>query len=242
MSAQDSLPPVAILCGGMATRLKPISDTIPKALVEVCGRPFIHYQLEEVRRQQISHVVLCVGHKGEMIEEAVGDGRSFGLHVQYSYDGDVALGTGGALVKGMQFLGQDFFVLYGDAYLQVDYQKAYRTFIDSGKKGLMTVFHNSGRWDTSNVWFENQQIRAYSKTDKTPYMRYIDYGLGVLQTAALQAASESQAFDLAVVYEQLVREQELAAFEVSERFYEIGSHHGLEEFRTWLSSHPGSTA
>jgi MurNAc alpha-1-phosphate uridylyltransferase len=236
MPAQLALPPVAILCGGMATRLKPISDTIPKALVDVSGKPFIYYQLDEVRRQQISDVVLCVGHKGEMIEEVVGDGHAFNLNIRYSYDGEVMLGTGGALLNAIHMLGNEFFILYGDAFLQVDYAKAYKTFIESGQKGLMTVFNNSGKWDSSNVWFENQQIRAYSKTSKTPQMRYIDYGLGILQTAALQAYSVNQEFDLALVYEQLVRDQELAAFEVSERFYEIGSHDGLKEFRIWLTS------
>lgn len=242
MSEQLRLPAVAILCGGMATRLRPITDTIPKALVEVGGKPFIFYQLDQLRRQQLFDVVLCVGYKGEMIEKAVGDGRSFNLNVRYSYDGDAFLGTGGALRKAMHLLGSQFFVLYGDAYLQVDYEKAYRTFIDSGKNGLMTVFKNLGKWDSSNVWFENHQILAYSKMEKTPQMRYIDYGLGILQTEMLQDYSVNQEFDLAVVYERLVRDHKLAALEVSERFYEIGSHRGLEDFSTWLASQSGLTS
>jgi NDP-sugar pyrophosphorylase family protein len=239
MAAQLTLPPVAILCGGMATRLKPISDTIPKALVEVGGKPFMHYQLTELRRQSITDVVLCVGHKGEMIEAAIGDGGRYDLSVQYSYDGESALGTGGALRKAMHLLGDSFFVLYGDAYLQLNYMSAFQTFINSGKKGLMTVYMNSGKWDSSNVLFENQQIRAYSKSQKTPKMLHIDYGLGILQAAAIEAYSADQEFDLAEVYEQLVQKNELAAFEVHERFYEIGSHDGLQEFRAWLASHGG---
>jgi NDP-sugar pyrophosphorylase family protein len=240
MSESSKLPSVAILCGGMATRLKPISDNIPKALVEVSGKPFIFYQLEEVRRQHILDVVLCVGHKGEMIEQAVGDGSRFDLKVQYSFDGSTALGTGGALQKATHLLSNHFFVLYGDAFLQVDYKKVYHSFLSSGRKGLMTVFHNAGKWDASNVWLEDEQIRDYSKTRKTPQMRYIDYGLGILHAAALQAFSVNHEFDLAVVYEQLVQDQELAAYEVSKRFYEIGSHGGLKEFRIWLASQSGS--
>ena len=236
MPGSSKLPSVAILCGGMATRLKPISDNIPKALVEVNGKPFIFYQLEEIRRQQIFHVVLCVGHKGEMIEQAVGDGSRFDLNIQYSFDGATALGTGGALQKAAHLLNNEFFVLYGDAFLQVDYREVHNTFLRSGREGLMTVFRNEGKWDASNVWLEDEQIRDYSKTRKTPQMRYIDYGLGILNAAALQAYSENQKFDLAAVYEQLVQDQELAAYEVSKRFYEIGSHDGLKEFRFWLSS------
>ncbi len=236
MSEAFKIPPVAILCGGLATRLKPISDNIPKALVEVDGKPFIFYQLEELRRQNIQDIVLCVGHKGEMIEKAVGDGSRFQLNIRYSYDGETALGTGGALKKASHLLGEEFFVLYGDAFLQVDYADIYRTFLVSGRKGLMTVFHNAEKWDSSNVWFENQQIRTYSKTHKNAQMQHIDYGLGILNTEALKAYSIAQEFDLALVYEQLVQDQELAAYEVSKRFYEIGSHAGLEEFRVWLAS------
>ena len=140
----------------------------------------------------------------------------------------------------MRLLGSEFFVLYGDTYLQVDYKQAYSTFLSSGKKGLMTVYHNSEKWDSSNVWFEHQQIRAYSKTRKMQQMQYIDYGLGILQTEALEAYSLSGEFDLAAVYERLVQDQELAAFEVTERFYEIGSHSGLKDFREWLSFQPSS--
>lgn len=235
-------PPVAILCGGLATRLRPITVSSPKALVEVNNRPFIFYQLDQLKEQQVTDVILCVGYKADMIQEAVGDGQRFGLRVRYSYDGDEFLGTGGAIRKALPLLSEEFFVLYGDAYLRVDYQEVYRSFSQSGKLGLMTVFENKEKWDSSNVWFENRQILAYSKTDKVHQMHHIDYGLGLLHTAAFKSYAEGQKFDLAEVYEQLVQDRELAALEVGERFYEIGSHSGLDDFAKWLDDQRGSVS
>ncbi|MEM9256551.1 MAG: nucleotidyltransferase family protein [Pseudomonadota bacterium] len=229
------LPSVAILCGGLATRLRPITNTLPKALVDVSGRPFIFYQLDQLKQQGISEIVLCVGYLGEMIEEVVGDGRKLDLHIQYSYDGEKYLGTGGALRKALRMLGEEFFILYGDAYLQIDYAAAYKLFKSSSLPGLMSVFHNAGQWDTSNVLYDGGEILAYSKTNKTPRMRHIDYGMGILQTAVLEPYPEGETLDLADVYERLAQEHGLAAYEASERFYEIGSHSGLQDFEKWLA-------
>ena len=114
--------PVAILAGGLATRLRPITEKIPKSLVDVAGEPFIVRQLDYLFRQRVRDVVLCIGYLGEMIEAVVGDGSRFGLRVSYSIDGPILLGTGGALRRAAPLLGEAFFVLYGDSYLPVDYR------------------------------------------------------------------------------------------------------------------------
>jgi NDP-sugar pyrophosphorylase family protein len=173
-----------------------------------------------------------------MIEEEFGDGANFGVELRYSFDGPELMGTGGALKKALPSLGEKFLVLYGDSYLPIDYAKPVRAFAASGKLGLMTVFRNEGRWDASNVLFEDATIQSYRKKEPTPEMRHIDYGLGVFDRAAFSRWPEDKAFDLAEVYSQLIAERELAGFEVSQRFYEIGSPDGVAELDAFLRSQP----
>jgi NDP-sugar pyrophosphorylase family protein len=229
--------PVAILAGGLATRLGPLTATIPKSLIPIAGEPFLAHQLRLLKSSGIQHVILCVGHMGEMIEQAIGDGRTYGMKVEYSYDGAALLGTAGAIRGALPKLGDSFFVMYGDSYLACDYAAIEREFWQSGKIGLMTVFRNEGQWDTSNVEFEDGRILGYSKKNRTPRMRYIDYGLGVFQAEVFTKTSTT---DLADVYGELLQSGELAAVEVHDRFYEIGSAAGLRETTTFLSQRGGT--
>jgi NDP-sugar pyrophosphorylase family protein len=228
--------PVVILAGGLATRLRPITEKVPKALVEVAGRPFLAHQLALLRSHQVSEVVLCVGYLGEMIEETFGDGSEHGIRIRYSYDGPALLGTGGAIRKALPLLPQSFFVLYGDSYLPIDYQAVAQAYAKSGRPALMTVFANQDAWDKSNVWFEQGEIRLYSKKQRLPEMRYIDYGLSVCSRALFEGERVEGAFDLAALFETLSEKHQLAGFEVHHRFYEIGSHQGLQELDRLLSS------
>ena len=166
--------PVAVLAGGLGTRLGAVTQTLPKSLVEVAGRPFVEHQLNLLRREGVERVVMCVGHLGEQIERAVGDGRRFALHVAYSFDGDTLMGTGGALRRALPLLGDAFFVLYGDSYLDLPLPPIERTFRVQNLPALMTIFRNEGRWDTSNVLFDGARIVAHDKRNLHPDMRHID--------------------------------------------------------------------
>lgn len=221
--------PVAILAGGLATRLRPITETIPKSLIEVAGKPFVCRQLDYLHVQGIRHVVLCIGYLGERIQAVVGDGSGFGLDVSYSLDGPVLLGTGGALKKALPFLGEQFFVFYGDSYLPINFQVVELGFLNSGKPALMTVLRNDNLWDKSNVLFRDGLIIEYNKQTPKPEMAHIDYGLGVLSAAVLKDSPINEPFDLADIYHKLSIQGALAGHEVFGRFYEIGSHKGLEE-------------
>lgn len=221
--------PVAILAGGLATRLRPITTKVPKLLVEVAGEPFFSHQLRLLKKNNLNRIVICVGHLGEMIVDQYGDGSKWGVKIEYSFDGDRLLGTGGALIRALPKLGDSFYVLYGDSYLPVDYQAVGRSFLESGKLGLMTVFENRGAYDASNVWFEDGRIKLYSKKEKPPQMRHIDYGLGLFHAAAFDDCPRDAVVDLATVQTGLCTRGELAGYEMSERFYEIGSPAGLNE-------------
>jgi NDP-sugar pyrophosphorylase family protein len=224
--------PVAILAGGLATRLRPLTENVPKSLVSVHGEPFIAHQLRLLQRNGIQRVVLCVGHLGKMIEEVIGNGNVFGLKVEYSYDGDDLIGTAGAIRGALPLLGPSFFALYGDSYLPCDYRAIENAFAQCDKLGLMTVFRNSGQWDASNVEFEDGRVLAYSKKNRTARMQYIDYGVGVFRA---EAFSRTRVADLADLYEELLAASQLAALEVHQRFYEIGSPAGLREASQFLS-------
>jgi NDP-sugar pyrophosphorylase family protein len=181
-------------------------------------------------------VVLLVGYLGEKIQEFAGDGRAFGLHLEYSFDGPKLLGTAGALGRALPMLGDAFAVVYGDSYLPCDYRAALAAFRESGKLGLMTVYRNEDLWDSSNVEFAGGRILAYDKANRTPAMRHIDYGLGAFQRAAFDDVPIDQPYDLAAVYQGLLRRGELAAWESPERFYEIGSAEGIGDLGEFLKS------
>ncbi len=228
--------PVAILAGGLATRLKPLTEKIPKVLLPVAGKPFLAHQLTLLRKQGIGRVVLCVGHLGDLIQRELGDGRAHGVRLEYSFDGPVLLGTGGALRQALPLLGENFFVLYGDSYLPADFRPIAECFERSGKHGLMTVYENRGRYDTSNVWFADGEIKVYDKQNRLPQMHHIDYGLSLFAAAAFAGHPAGAKFDLVDVMQRLVAEKQLAGFEVPERFYEIGSPAGLAELEALLSA------
>lgn len=226
--------PIIILAGGLATRLRPVTETIPKALIEINGEPFINHQLRLLKQHGITEIVLCVGYLGEMIQAHLGDGQEFGVNVQYVFDGPTLLGTGGAIKKALANVGDKFFVVYGDSYLNCDYAAVQQSFLASGKQGLMTVFHNQGQWDTSNIEFANGHILAYDKKNRTDRMLHIDYGLGVLTQAAFASVPENEPYDLANLYQHLLNDDQLAAYEVTNRFYEVGSFAGIKELEYYL--------
>ena len=230
--------PVAILAGGLATRLRPVTDKTPKALLSVAGEPFLIHQVRLLRSHGFRKIVLCVGYLGEMINAKLGDGSNLGVQIAYSFDGATLLGTGGALKRALPMLGECFLVIYGDSYMPVDYPAIVKAFVLSGQPALMTVLENEGRWDTSNVCFEAGEIRRYDKKLPTSEMRHIDYGVAVLNATVFAPYPNNVPFDLADVYSHLVSEKQIAAYEVKERFYEIGSREGLTELDSLLRGKP----
>jgi NDP-sugar pyrophosphorylase family protein len=221
--------PVALLAGGLATRLRPITEKVPKLLLEIAGEPFFSHQIRLLKKAGLTRLVLCVGYLGEKVVELYGDGSRWGVQIEYSFDGPRLLGTGGALIQALPKLGEAFYVLYGDSYLPIDYLAVGEAFLKSRRLGLMTVYENRELYDASNVWYGDGEIKVYDKKAKIPEMHHIDYGLGLLQAKALADWPRDAVVDLANVYGKLVAEHQLAGYEIRERFYEIGSHAGLNE-------------
>jgi MurNAc alpha-1-phosphate uridylyltransferase len=227
--------PVAILAGGLATRLRPMTDRIPKSLLSIAGQPFIFHQLDLLRRQGVDRVVLCIGHLGDQIRAAVGDGRTLGLAIDYSLDGAELLGTGGALKQALSLLGDKFFVLNGDSYLPCSFVPIQSAYEAAQRPALMTVLRNDNRWDKSNVLFRNGELIEYDKKSPRLDMSHIDFGLYVFCSDVFLTYGESRVIDLADICHELSKNGQLAALEVSERFYEVGSPRGIRDMEEYLS-------
>jgi NDP-sugar pyrophosphorylase family protein len=230
------MPTVAILDGGYAKRLYPVTKAIPKAMLQVAGKPFIAHQLALLKKSGITEVVICSGYLSEQIEDFIGDGKQFGLSINFSTDGEKPLGTGGAIKKALPLLGDAFFVMNGDSYLTVDFKSISDFFLSQRKKGLMTVLRNKDQWDKSNIIFKNGKIIKYDKKEKTPGMEYIDYGLSMLRESAFDEIGTEEVFDLTQVYQSLIEKGQMIGYEVKNRFYEIGSAQGLAETEEYLLS------
>lgn len=204
-------------------------------MLRIKNKPFLCYQIDLLRKNNVSEIVLCVGYLGEQIEEYFGDGSKFGVRITYSYEREQLLGTAGAMRNAVDLLGDDFFVLYGDSYLDVDYERIGNHFLTIDYTVLLTVFKNRNKWDRSNVVFKNGVVRLYDKKRQDPQMEYIDYGLAVLSKSVLADVPQGKPADLADVYKKLAAENKAAGFEVHNRFYEIGSTAGLREFEELIS-------
>lgn len=226
------LPPVAVLAGGLGTRLGAITRTTPKPIVEVGGEPFLVHQLRLLSKHGFSDVVMCVGFGGDQIERTIGP-ECEGISVTYSYDSPGLDGTLGALRNAADLLGPRFLVLYGDTYLRLGYRAFCDAWSESGLPAGMTVLKNGGRWDRSNVVFRNGLVEHYDKRNPLPEMHWIDYGLGGLTSEVLHALPDDRR-DLSDLYTSLSAEGLLFGYEVSERFYEIGTVEGLRETDEFL--------
>jgi NDP-sugar pyrophosphorylase family protein len=232
-----------VLAGGLATRLGELTQSTPKALIEIAGQPFLRWQLELFAARGLTDVVLCIGHHADQIEAWVAANPIAGLTVRFSRDGSKPLGTGGALRRALPLLSSPFLVTYGDSYLRCDYLDVWRAFVASRSSateaaplGLMTVFENRGHYDTSNIVYREGRILRYAKGLKSPDMQHIDYGLGVLTAAAFDGFEQDEALDLAQVYQALLSAGRLGAYAVGERFYEVGSRAGIDEFAQFVGT------
>jgi len=228
--------PIAILAGGLATRLGSLTKNTPKCLLTVNGRPFIDLQLELLRNAGYSDVILCLSHHAEKVVNHVGSGERFGINLDFSFDGSRQLGTGGALRKILSKVGPKFALIYGDSYLPIDYKKVEDFFLESNMLGLMTVYENRNRFEKSNVTFSNNKVKIYNKTPSDG-MTHIDYGLSYFQSEVFEPYPNNEPFDLADVLSSLSIQGKLSGFEIYTRFYEIGSVRGIEDLSSYLKEH-----
>lgn len=231
---------VIILAGGMGTRLSPVTKTIPKVLVPISDRPFVFWQLDLLIDNGINEIVMCVGYKGEEVERVVGS-LYRGAPIKYSYERqDELLGTGGALKNAEHLLNTSFGVIYGDSYLEIDYVSVFEAHKSSSFPVTMTVWKNQNCLENSNVLLseDGMSVTRYEKTGNSNGFQYIDYGFSVFDKEIISSYSGAGVhMELSTLQYDLSKENRLGAFEVNQRFYEIGSKSGLKEFETYLLDH-----
>ncbi len=231
-----------VLAGGLGTRMRPFTETLAKSMLPAAGKPFVHYQLNWLAAEGVTDVVYSIGYRGGTIRDYVGDGSRWGIHAVFVDEGDRLLGTAGALRLAFDqgVLDPTFAVLYGDSYLRVSLPAMWDSFLESGHPALMTVLRNEGRWDRSNVIYRDGQVMLYDKNAVEPRpqsMQYIDYGISILRRALIeQQVPPGERSDLAPLLNRLSSEGRLSGFEAIERFYEIGSPQGLQDFEHYILS------
>lgn len=233
---------VVILAGGMGTRIQSVAGNLPKALVPVANKPFVFHQLDLLREHGLKKILILAGYRSDMIKQALGDGSSTGFHIQIiSENPDRLLGTGGALVNAIDHLDEAFMVMYGDSYLPVDYRQIIQWFQNQSRPAMMSVFHNAGQWDQSNVRVDGDRVAYYRKNAPAGSVDYIDYGLSIFRKDIIRRYQHAaMPLDMASIMYDLVDSRELAAYEVSQRFYEIGKPEGWAELDSLLKARSGS--
>jgi NDP-sugar pyrophosphorylase family protein len=227
---------MVILCGGLATRLGSLTITVPKSMIKIYDKPFLEYQIEILKKRSLKNIVLCVGHLSEQIEKYFGNGEKFGVNIKYSYDGDKQLGPIGALKNAEELLEEIFFIMYGDSYLDIDFQKMSSYFKDNKKLGLMAVYKNFDKYDKSNLIIKNNIIIGYGEKERTKDMVYIDYGTSILRKKSLNEIPKYTFISTGQFFSKLISKHELLAFEIKKRFYHIGNPDALEEFGNFIKT------
>lgn len=234
-----------ILAGGLATRMRPLTETLPKCLLEMAGRPFVDYQVDLLVKNKVDSLVLCVGYLGEQVEkhfEGWQDKWPSLQKVVFVHEGSELRGTGGAirLAYDQGVLEESFFVIYGDSYLPICFEPIWKEFLQSQKNAQMTVLENAGRWDASNTQFDphTSRVLAHDKSrGSDPSFRYIDYGLSALRRSLVaERIPANQKVDLSEVFGGLAESSQLGGYEVKERFFETGSFQGLHDFEQYVRS------
>lgn len=229
---------VVVLMGGLGTRLKDYTKECPKSLVDVCGRPFFDYQLDLLMAWGFKKFVFLIGYRADMIEKYYGNGSSRNISIRYSYDGEKLLGTGGAVRRAIDLLEDDFLLIYGDSFMDIDYAQTLYRFVlgkENGARALMTVLRNNNRFDRSNVVMEGGRVVLYDKHETLPEMDYIDYGVSAYRKELFEDYPADEAFDISDIQHELSVKGQLAAQIVTKRFYEIGSPASLAEFSEYVT-------
>ena len=226
---------MVILCGGLATRLRSLTKDTPKSMIQIKSKPFLEYQIEELKRHSITDIVLCVGYLSDQIEKYFGNGEKFGVNICYSSDKKSPLGPIGALKKAGSLLNDSFFTLYGDSYVFVDFNKVYSYFQEQNKLALMVVYQNFDRYDTSNLIVKNGRVIRYGGQN-TKDMTYVDYGVSLFRKKTLNNVPKDTFYSTNDLFSDLIKQKELLAFEVKKRFYHIGTPEALAEFKKYIET------
>lgn len=225
-----------ILAGGLGTRLRPLTYDIPKPMVPLGDRPFLERQIALLKARGIDEVLLLIGYLGEMIEDHFGDGSKFGMPISYVKEA-APMGTGGALMGAWESLRDDFLILYGDSWLDIDYLKLRRTLLEGPFSAVLVAYDNKEHTDVKNnlALGEDGRVILYQKDGVDPRLSHVEAGVTALRKSALEAMPRDQAFGLeGTLFPGLIKDGRLGSLSTQTRFYDIGTPSRLAELRRLL--------
>ena len=183
------LATVAILAGGMGTRLRVRSGNLPKPMVPVLGKPVLHHQIELCRKHGFTNIALLVHHQHEKISEYFGSGAKFGVNLTYVVE-EVPRGTSGALRDALPILAERFLLLYGDTFMDVDLVKLWNSHGTSGAVGTLLLHPNDHPHDSDLVEIDTHSnvlgILPYPHPDGREVRNLVNAALYVLDRAGLE--------------------------------------------------------
>ena len=218
-----------ILSGGKGTRVRKYTKKIPKCLIKINDKPFIYYQLKYLKKNNIKNVIVSVNYLGEQIKSYLKKNIDF-INTKIVNDGKSPLGTAGAIIKSLQYLKKNFFIIYGDSYLNFNLKKLVK------KKNLatMAIFRNNNKYDKSNIELQKLKKILYFRKISKKKLFYIDYGVSYVNKRIFKGIKKNTKIDLAILFEKISQNNMLKGFEVKKRFYEIGSYNGIRDIKKYL--------
>ncbi len=218
-----------ILSGGKGTRVKKYTSKIPKCLIKVNGKPFLYHQLKYLKKYKVKNILISSGYLGEKINLYVKNHINF-LNVKVVNDGKKLLGTGGAVVNSLKYLKKNFFIIYGDSYLNFNLKKM----VNKRKLAIMAIYKNKDQYDKSNIILKKTNKILYIKNKKNKNLFYIDYGVSYINKKIFKGLKKNERFELSDFYEMISQKNKLSSFKVKKRFYEIGSYKGIKDIKNYL--------
>ena len=226
--------PIVVLVGGLGRRLGNKVKKNPKPLIKINGKPFLEIILTNLINKGFKKIVLCTGYLESKILKFVKK-KKIKAKIIISSDGKSLLDTGGAIKKARNKVSNKFFLMYGDTFLPIDFEKIEKKYLKQKKPVLMTILKNNNKFDKSNVFY-NKKTLLYSKDNYDAKMKYIDYGLLVFNKNVFKTIKKKK-FPLSLLLNKLSLKNLIYGYKVYKRFYEIGSIKGLRETKKYLKSY-----
>jgi histidinol-phosphate phosphatase family protein len=227
-----------ILAGGRGSRLGPFTETRPKPMVEVHGRPFLEYLVEMLREQGFSEVLLLLGYLPHVVQDHFGDGGRFGVRITYSVTAPEDLTTRRLLVAREQ-LDSVFLLMYCDNYWPMQFDRLWEQYVSSGAPALTTVYSNKDRYSRDSVKVgADGFMEIFDRSRTTPGLQGVEISYAILRRDLLDRLTDPDLLIEEALYPQLTREKKLAAHVTDHRYYSVGSPERLPLTNAFLARRP----
>jgi histidinol-phosphate phosphatase family protein len=212
-----------ILAGGRGTRMRPITDDRPKPMVPVLGRPFLEYQIEQLRDQGFERVLILLGYLAEVVQNHFGDGRDWGVRIEYSVTAPDQL-TSSRVATARHMIDPCFLLLYCDNYWPMQMNRLWARFREAGKPGLITVYSNKDGYSRGSVLLDHDgHVTVFDRLRTTPGLQQVEISYAILTDLALALLPEQDTLFEEAIYTPLAQQGRLTAYLSDHRYYSIGS-------------------